>query len=78
MSQREIASIAFKVLGKREKIIGIPTFVAKVTKWLLFHFTSQKFYGPIEFFFLTVLTMDMVAPTYGKKTLKDYFESLTA
>jgi hypothetical protein len=28
--------------------------------------------GPIEFF-MTVLAVDMVAPTYGKHHLKDFF-----
>jgi len=35
-------------------------------------FTSVKTYGPLEFF-MTVLAMDMVAPTYGKHSLKDFF-----
>jgi len=32
-------------------------------------------YGPIEFF-LTVTAMDMVAPEYGKNTLREYFTNL--
>jgi len=34
--------------------------------------TSVKTYGPLEFF-MTVLAMDLVAPTYGKYHLKDFF-----
>jgi hypothetical protein len=32
-------------------------------------------YGPIEFF-ITVLSMDLIAPQYGNHTLKKYFEEL--
>lgn len=46
-----------------------------MTKKILNVFTNQKFYGPIEFF-LTVLTIGMVAPTYGDINLKDYFDTL--
>jgi hypothetical protein len=38
-------------------------------------FTSVKIYGSLEFF-MTVLTRDMVAKKYGKKTLKEYFKAL--
>ena len=39
-------------------------------------FTSTKTYGPIEFF-MTVLAMDMVAPTYGQRTIKQYFKEIS-
>ena len=35
----------------------------------------EKVYGPVEFF-LTVMAMDMLAPEYGKHTLKEYFTNL--
>jgi len=35
-------------------------------------FTTQKIYGPIEFF-LTVIDLDNVAPKYGKRKLEDFF-----
>jgi hypothetical protein len=38
-------------------------------------FTGSRTYGPIEFF-MTVMAMDMVAPRYGKQTLKAYFTDL--
>ena len=37
-------------------------------------FTGSKFYGPIEFF-LTAMAIDLVAPQYGKNTLKAYLPS---
>jgi hypothetical protein len=44
---------------------------------LLKTFTPVKTYGPIEFF-MTVLAMDMVAPTTGTHTLKTYFRETRA
>jgi hypothetical protein len=37
--------------------------------------SGSKFYGPIEFF-MTVMAMDMVAPEYGRHTLREYFKQL--
>jgi len=37
--------------------------------------TGSKVYGPVEFF-LTVMAIDMLAPEYGKRTLKEYFANL--
>jgi hypothetical protein len=38
-------------------------------------FTGSKVYGPIEFF-LTGMAINMLAPEYGKHTLKEYFTNL--
>ena len=75
LTQKEIAVIGFSSLSKRTKITYIPKSLGILTRKALTIFTNQKFYGPIEFF-LTVLTIDMVAPQYGEKRLKDYFDSL--
>ena len=32
-------------------------------------------FGPIEFF-MTVMAMDMIAPTYGRRTIKNYFKEI--
>ena len=47
--------------------------VAGACGYLIRTFTSQKIYGPAEFF-LTVMAMDMVGTPCGKKRLKDFFE----
>jgi hypothetical protein len=39
-------------------------------------FTFVNIYGPIEFF-MTVLAMNMVAPTYGQHTIKEYFKEIS-
>ena len=75
LTHNQIAEMAFSELGKRPKISYIPEWVRKYALSLLRTMTSSKFYGPIEFF-MTVLSMDMVAPKYGVHPLKAYFTSL--
>ena len=72
LTHNEILATAFKSLGKTVKISGIPIWISNFIVAVLRVFTSVKTYGPIEFF-MTVLAMDMVAPTYGKHHLKDFF-----
>lgn len=75
LTQNEIAMTAFNSLDKKPKVSHVPIWVAKI--FLLFAriSTSSKVYGPLEFF-ITVLSMDMIGPRYGKITLKEYFEEL--
>ena len=75
LTQNQIAETAFKALNKTPKITYIPDWLRRVVLRLITAFTSSKTYGPVEFF-MTVITMEMVAPEYGKHTLKEYFESL--
>ncbi|MDY6991860.1 MAG: SDR family oxidoreductase [Pseudomonadota bacterium] len=74
LTQQEIALQAFEVLGKKPKIIYIPSWIASGIIKAARRLTSVKTYGPIEFF-LTVFTRDMIAPTYGAHTLKEYFKT---
>jgi uncharacterized protein YbjT (DUF2867 family) len=73
LSHNEILAIAFEALGKSVKISRIPIWLRNVILATLRLFTSVKTYGPLEFF-MTVLTMDMVAPTYGNHHLRDFFK----
>jgi len=75
LSQNEIAAQAFEALGKEKKITYIPLWLKSLILKMIRAVTSVKTYGPIEFF-MTVLVMDMVAPTHGEKTLKQYFIGL--
>lgn len=72
LTQNEIATLAFEALKKNPKITKIPLWIGNLIIKVARIFTSVKIYGPVEFF-MTVLAMDMVAPTYGKHTLKEYF-----
>ena len=72
LTHNQILAIAFEALEKPVKISRIPIWFRNVILATLRLFTSVKTYGPQEFF-MTVLAMDMVAPTYGKYHLKDFF-----
>ncbi len=76
LTQNEIASQAFDVLEKNSKITYIPLWIRNLTVKFARIFTSVKTYGPIEFF-MTVLAMDMVAPTYGQHTIKEFFKEIS-
>ncbi len=75
LTYNEIAKIAFEVAGTELKITRIPNWVRVIVLRLIRVFTNSKFYGPIEFF-LTVTAIDMVAPEYGMRRLKDHFVTL--
>jgi len=76
LTQNEIASQAFEVLKQKPKITCIPVWINNLTIKLARFFTPVKTYGPIEFF-MTVLAMDMIAPTYGEHTIKNYFKEIS-
>ncbi|MFC1898702.1 SDR family oxidoreductase [Candidatus Cloacimonadota bacterium] len=71
--QKQIAELAFRVLGKTAKFSFMPLWTVKFSLWFLRSFTSAKTYGPLEFM-MTVLTRDMIAPEYGKHYLENYFK----
>ncbi len=75
LTQNEMASIAFDIVGNKPKITYIPEWIRIAILKLIKLFTGSKFYGPIEFF-MTVMAMDMLAPESGKHTLKEYFTKL--
>ena len=75
LTHNEIASIAFDALGAKPKISHIPNWVRVAILKMVRLFSGSKVYGPIEFF-MTVMAMDMVAPEYGRYTLREYFTNL--
>ena len=76
LTQNEIALQAFEILGKKPKITYVPLWVKNLIVTFARIFTSVNTYGPLEFF-MTVLAMDMVAPTYGQHTIKEYFKEIS-
>lgn len=76
LTHNEMVKIAFETLGKTAKLSRIPIWLGTGILTLLRLFTSAKTYGPIEFF-MTVMAKDMVAPIYGEKRLKDFFQEVT-
>lgn len=75
LTQNEIASIVFEVLGKKPKVTHIPDWVRVAILKLVRLFTGSRVYGPVEFF-MTVMAMDMLAPEYGKHKLNEFFTNL--
>lgn len=76
LSHEEIARLAFEALEKPPKISYIPDWLRKCVLRSLQLLTRQTFHGPVEFF-LTVMAMDMIAPEYGSRTLKEFFTDLS-
>ncbi|MFW5757328.1 MAG: SDR family NAD(P)-dependent oxidoreductase, partial [Bacteroidota bacterium] len=74
-TQKEIAQLCFAVAGKECKITTLPDWFRKQLLFWLRAFTSSKTYGPIEFF-LTTLSIDMIAPTFGNHRLEDHLIKL--
>ncbi len=72
MTHNEIATMAFETVEKPLKISRVPTWMTHRFLAILKFFVSVKTYGPIEFF-MTVLSIDLVAPPYGKHHLRDFF-----
>lgn len=75
LTHDEIAVKAFEALKIEPKITHIPNWMRISILKIARLFLKDKTYGPIEFF-LTVMAMNMVAPEYGKHTLKEYFTKL--
>jgi uncharacterized protein YbjT (DUF2867 family) len=75
LTQNQIARMAFSVAGIREKIVYIPLWIKNIALKLTRWFSGQKSYGPIEFF-MTVMTMDMIAPQFGTHHLSDFYREI--
>lgn len=75
LTQNEIGAIAFDALGKKPRITHLPDWMRRWILKMIRTLTRVKTYGPIEFF-LTVMSIEMVAPEYGKHTLRNYFNNL--
>lgn len=74
LTHRRIAELAFEALGTPPVISYIPEWVRTAALALVRTLTGSRTYGPIEFF-LTVMAMDMIAPTCGSHTLEKFFRS---
>lgn len=72
LSQNEIAALALKACSKPINITHLPDWIRRFALWLVRTFTSQKIYGPLEFF-MTTMVMNMQAPQYGRRKLEDHF-----
>ncbi|MDX8366901.1 SDR family oxidoreductase [Cytobacillus sp. IB215665] len=71
LTHQQIAKMAFKVIGEKEKITYLPTVLfppmLKVYKMI-----NKQQYG-IFLFFYQGMTQNMIAPKYGSLSLEDFF-----
>ena len=72
-THNQLGELALKTLNKPVKIVHLPGWIRLVTIWGARTFSSLSVYGPMEFF-LTAMAINMEAPKYGRKRLKDFFE----
>ena len=76
LSHIELAEKAFQTINTETQISYIPLWLNKVIMRFLYIFTTEKIYGPIEFF-MHVMAMDMYTSQYGKKKITDYYMKLS-
>ncbi len=69
---REIAELAFDVLGQPRKITCVPKPIISATVGAMRWLTPARVYGPVEFM-ASVMTMDVVGEPHGQRRLEDYF-----
>ena len=69
---REIAELAFSVIGKKPKITTIPATLLKLIVGMIRPF--NKHYHTLAKFFLIAMQNDFVAPKTGIHSLKEYYE----
>ena len=73
---REIAELAFDVLGKTEKITSVPKPLVSAAVGALRWLAPAKVYGPLEFM-AGVMTMDVIGQPHGRRRLADHFRDCT-
>ncbi|MCD6087829.1 MAG: SDR family oxidoreductase [Candidatus Hydrothermae bacterium] len=71
---REIAELAFRIIGKSPRITNIPPGLMRFIAGLIKPFNSK--YHTLARFFTEAMTHDFVAPPRGKIRLEDYFREL--
>lgn len=72
LTQNEIAELALCAWNKPRRIVHLPDLFRILTIQAVRFFTSQKTYGPFEFF-LTMMGIDLVATRHGSHRLQDFF-----
>lgn len=74
LTQREVAELAFDVVGKPVKVTVIPLWLAKGLARAIGVLSRQ--FGDLAEFIVTAGEVDGVGPARGKTTLRSYFEEL--
>jgi uncharacterized protein YbjT (DUF2867 family) len=69
---RDIATLAFDVLDRPERITGVPGAIVAATVAAMRWLTPAKVFGPLEFM-ASVMTMDVIGEPHGRRRLVDHF-----
>jgi uncharacterized protein YbjT (DUF2867 family) len=75
LTQRQVAELAFDVLGKPVKVTVVPLWLARGLARFIGVLNRQ--FGDLAEFIVTAGEVDAVGPARGKTTLRSYFEELT-
>jgi len=75
-SVREIAELAFSILGKKPKITRIPPWLAKTAVMVIRPFNKQL--SDLADFFVAAGEGDGVAPATGENTIESYYQELAS
>ena len=71
----ELAALAFGALELPPRVARLPDGLRRAALTLLPPLTPRRIHGPAQFF-LTAMSMDMVAPPHGTHHLADHFTEL--
>ena len=74
LTQREVAELAFDVLGKPVKVTVVPLWLARGLARFIGVLNRQ--FGDLAEFIVTAGEVDAIAPVRGKTTLRSYFRSI--
>ena len=74
LTQRDVADLAFDVLGRQAKVTSVPLWLARGLARGIGLLNRQ--FGDLAEFIVTAGEVDAVAPAVGKTTLRSYFEEL--
>jgi uncharacterized protein YbjT (DUF2867 family) len=76
LTHREIAGLALRAVGNRERITSVPVWVMRGVVSLTRAFNRHQ--GELLAFFTEAMTQDSVAPRAGRRTLADEFQRLAS
>jgi uncharacterized protein YbjT (DUF2867 family) len=74
MTHREIARLALKAAGKRERITAVPVWVMRSVVFLTRLFNRHQ--GELLAFLTEAMTAEAVAPAAGSRSLSNHFQDL--
>lgn len=74
MTYREIAELAFRILGRPARITAVPVWIMKVA--VAVAKLVNKHQGELLAFFTTAMSSDVVAPSTGTRRLEAHFRQL--